>query len=124
MEECLRRFKSPAAHLATAVGMDLAGGDRKGSATDKDAATLPNWVTILIPILGTSNGAMEEGLRRFKSPVASHTAKQGKHTSATKHGNSNGAMEECLRRFESPAAHGARRAVGIDLAGSDRHSSA
>ena len=48
------------------------------------------------------NGAMEEGLRRFESPVASHPAKQGTHKSATKHGNFSGAMEECLRRFESP----------------------
>ena len=59
MEECLRRFKSPAAHVVSAVGMDLAGSDRHGSALNKDAATLPNWVTSLISILGTSNGAME-----------------------------------------------------------------
>ena len=90
MEEGLRRFKPPAAHVGSAVGMDLAGSDRHGSAIDVDAATLPNWVTNLISILGTSNGAMEECLRRFESPVASHTAKQGKHKSATKHGNFNG----------------------------------
>ena len=92
MEECLRRFESPAAHGASAVGMDLAGSDRHGSAADIDAATLPNWATSLISILGTSNGAMEECLRRFESPVASHTAKQGKHESATKHGNFSGAL--------------------------------
>ena len=40
-----------------------------------------------------SSGAMEEGLRRFESPVASHPAKQGTHKSATKHGNFSGAME-------------------------------
>ena len=65
MEECLRRFKSPAAHVGSAVGMDLAGSDRHGSAWNKDATTLPNWVTSLISILGTSSGAMEECLRRF-----------------------------------------------------------
>ena len=70
-----------------------------------------------------SNGAMEECLRRFESPVASHTAKQDKRKSATKHGDSSGAMEEYLRRFESPAAH-RKSAVGMDLAASDRHGAA
>ena len=45
MEECLRRFKTPAAHIGSAVGMDLAASDRDGSAVDTDAATLPNWAT-------------------------------------------------------------------------------
>ena len=69
-EEGLRRFESPAAHPLSSVGMDLAGGDHHGSALDGDAATLPNWATSLISILGTSNGAMEEYLRRFELPVA------------------------------------------------------
>ena len=59
MEEDLRRFESPAAHLVSAVGMDLAGSDRHGCALDKDAATLPNRATSLISILGNYNGAME-----------------------------------------------------------------
>ena len=100
MEECLRRFESPAAHPPSGVGMDLAGSNCHGFGAGIDAATLPNWATSLISILGTSNGAMEEGLRRFESPVASPPAKQGKRKSATKHGNFNGAMEECLRRFK------------------------
>ena len=74
MEEGLRRFESPAAHVASAVGMDLAGNDRHGSTPGIDAATLPNWAMSLISILGTSNGAMEECLRRFKSPAA-HVAR-------------------------------------------------
>ena len=67
MEECLRRFKSPAVHVASGVGMDLAVSDRHGSADNMHAATLPNWATSLISILRTSNGAMEECLRRFKT---------------------------------------------------------
>ena len=34
-------------------------------------------------------------------PVASHTAKQGKLESTTKHGNSSGAMEEGSRNVRS-----------------------
>ena len=62
-------------------------------------------------------------MRRFESPVASLAAKQGKHESATKHGNSSGAMEEGLRRFKFQAAHNAS-AVGMDLAANDCHGSA
>ena len=40
---------------------------------------------------------MEECLRRFESPSASLSAKQGEHKSATKHGSSNGAMDEGSR---------------------------
>ena len=57
-KECLRRFETPAAHRVSAVGMDLAGSDRHGAARDCrdiDAATLPNWETSLLSILGTSN---------------------------------------------------------------------
>ena len=79
MEECLRRFESAAAHSASTVGMDLAGSDRHGSAVlvDIDAATLPKWAMNLTSILGTSNGAMEEGLRRFESPVAHRASAVG-----------------------------------------------
>ena len=100
--------------------MDLAGSDRHGSAVDIDAATLPNWATSLISILGTSNGAMEEGLRRFESPVASHPAKQGKRMLATKHGNFTGALWWALP-FETDATHFGG-SVGVNLAGLDSHS--
>ena len=60
-----------------------------GKATIENSSTLCRlWFT------GSYvSGAMEECLRRFESPNASQAAKQGKHTSTTKHGNFNGAME-------------------------------
>ena len=51
------------------------------------------------------NGAMEERLRRFESPVVSQTAKQGEHKSATKHGNSSGAMERYVTVYFETGAH-------------------
>ena len=82
MEECLRRFKSPAAHVGSAVGMDLAGSDRHGSALNKDAATLPNWVTSLISILGTSNGALWWALQ-FETGARAHSLRDETKTQAS-----------------------------------------
>ena len=140
MEECLRRFRSPAAHeVSCAVGVDLGCLDSNSAAIDVNPAALKRttWLRqrgCVVTKVGNSSEAMEEGLRRFKSPVASPTAKQGKCKSATTHGtfsgarlitkirSSSGAIEEGLRRFKSQAVHVAS-AVGMDLAASDRHGS-
>ena len=84
MEECLRRFKLPAAHEARcAVGVDLGCLDSNSAAIDVNPTSLKctTWLRqrgCVVTKVGNSSGAMEEGLRRFKSPVASLPAKQGK----------------------------------------------
>ena len=102
MEDGLRRFELPAAHsLPNRASMSQLPNEATPSVSI-DAATPSVSIDAAASVVDAhgameryeTKGAMEECLRRFKSPVASHSAKQGKPKSATKQGNFNGAMEE------------------------------